>query len=93
MGPIDALIHLLNFFLPAVGMALIVPTLVRLVWFKALRGVSWGLMARRVALANAGILVLGLVLVGRDGAMRTYAALVIASAVVVWWTAFKGRAA
>ncbi|HEX5371107.1 MAG TPA: hypothetical protein VFW84_00075 [Aquabacterium sp.] len=92
MSFLDALIHLVNFVLPALGMALILPSLVRLLWFKRLKSVSWALMARRVALTGLLVLVAGLVLVGRDGAMRTYAALVIASTVVVWWTAFKGRA-
>ena len=92
MGLTDALIHILNFFMPALGLALLVPTLVRMFWFKKLRGVSWALMAKRVALVGSAVLVAGLVALGRDGAMLTYAALVLASALAVWWTAFKGRA-
>jgi hypothetical protein len=92
MGLIDALIHILNFFMPALGLALLVPTLVRVFWFRKLRGVSWALMAQRVAMSGCAVLVLGLVALGRDGAMLTYVALVPASALAVWWTAFKGRA-
>jgi hypothetical protein len=92
MGLIDALIHILNFFMPALGLALLVPSLVRLVWFRKLRTVSWALMAKRVALFGCAVLVAGLLALGRDGAMLTYVALVLASALAVWWTAFKGRA-
>ena len=92
MGLFDVLIHIVNFFMPALGMALILPSLVRLIWFRKLRSVGWRLMATRVALAGAAVLVAGLVVLGRDGAMWTYTALVLASAGVVWWTAFRGRA-
>ncbi len=92
MGPFDAIIHLANFLMPALAMALLLPSLARLVWWRQLRTVSWGVMVRRVALAGVVVLVAGLVLVGRDGAMATYGALLLASALVVWWTAFKGRA-
>jgi hypothetical protein len=92
MGLLDFLIHIVNFFMPALGMALILPSLVRLIWFRQLRTVGWRLMATRVALMGALVLVAGLVILGRDGAMWTYASLVLVSAGVVWWTAFRGRA-
>ncbi|TBO30266.1 hypothetical protein EYS42_11275 [Aquabacterium lacunae] len=91
MGPLDAIFHFVNFLAPALGMALILPTLVRVVWFRALKSVSWALMARRIAAVGVGVLVVGVVVLGRDGAMLTYAALVLASAGTVWWTAFRGR--
>lgn len=92
MGPYDALVHILNFITPALAMALLLPSLVRLLWWRQLRSVAWRTMAWRVALVSCIVLVAGLLLSGRDGAMSTYGALVLASAVVVWWTAFKGRA-
>ncbi len=92
MGPIDALIHIVNFFMPALCMALVLPSLVRLVWFRQAKSVAWTVLAKRVALAGSLVLMAGLVVLGRDGAMLTYAALVLASAGVVWWTAFRGRA-
>ena len=91
MGPLDAIFHLLNFLAPALGMALILPTLVRPVWWREMKTVSWALLARRTAWAGVAVLVAGVVLLGRDGAMLTYAALVLASAGTVWWTAFRGR--
>lgn len=92
MGPLDAIFHLANFLLPALAMALLLPSLVRLVWWRRLRSVAWSVMARRVALVGVVILIAGWAMNGRDGAMATYATLVMASALVVWWTAFKGRA-
>lgn len=92
MGFLDVLIHLANFLLPALAMALLLPSLARLLWWRKLSGVSWALMARRVAWVSLAVLAGGLLLLGRDGAMATYAALVAGGALAVWWTGFKGRA-
>ncbi len=89
MGFFNALNHLLNFFLPALTMALLVPTLARLVWRAELKGKAWGGQVKWSALANAGVLIVGLVLTGQDGAVATYAGLVLASALVVWWTGLR----
>jgi len=89
MGLLDALNHVLNFFLPAVGMALLVPSLARLVWHKALRSTGWWLQVKWAAMANALILIVGLIATGRDGAMLTYMGLVLASALTVWWTGLR----
>lgn len=89
MGFFNALNHLLNFFLPALTMALLVPTLARLVWRAELKGKAWRGQVKWSALANAGVLIVGLVLTGQDGAVATYAGLVLASAWVVWWTGLR----
>ena len=89
MGFFNALNHLLNFFLPALTMALLVPTLARLVWRAELKGRAWRGQVKWSALANAGVLIVGLVLTGQDGAVATYAGLVLASALVVWWTGLR----
>lgn len=89
MGFFNALNHLLNFFLPALTMALLVPTLARLVWRAELKGKAWRGQVQWSALANAGVLIVGLVLTGQDGAVATYAGLVLASALVVWWTGLR----
>ncbi len=90
MDSVDFLNHLLNFFAPAVGMALLVPTLARWLWGGAMRGVAWSTQVKWVMAANALVLVVGLLILGRDGAMWTYAGLVLASALGVWWTGLKG---
>ncbi len=81
--------HLINFFMPAFAMAMLVPALARLVWWKTLRPAGWWRQVRLCGAANAAVLVAGLLLLGRDGAMATYAGLVLASALVVWWTGLR----
>lgn len=89
MGFLDALNHALNFLLPAFAMALLVPTLARLVWWKALHGAAWLRQVKWASVANVAVLVAGLLLTGRDGAMLTYSGLVMASALTVWWTGLR----
>lgn len=83
------LIHIVNFFGPAVGLALLVPTVSRLFWWRELKSVPWQAQCKRVGLICAGVSLLGYVLLGRDGAMWTYMALVLASATTVWWTGLR----
>ncbi len=81
--------HVLNFLLPALAMALLVPSLARLVWWKSLASAGWLRQVKVAALLNLGVLLLGLIVLGRDGAMWTYAGLVLASALAVWWTGLR----
>ena len=85
MGPIDLFWHLANLLAPALGMALIAPTLAKLLWRDALRAVPWAALAGWVGAADAGVLLAGLAVQGRDGRMATYAAMVLVSAAVLWW--------
>ena len=89
MGFFSALNHAWNFFLPALALALLVPSLARLMWRKELKGRSWRRQVKWTAVANAAVLVLGLILTGQDGAVATYAGLVLASAGVVWCTGWQ----
>lgn len=85
MGPLDLFWHLANLLAPALGMALIAPTLAKLLWRDALRAQPWGPLAAWVGGANAAVLVGGLLLQGRDGRMATYVAMVLATAGLLWW--------
>ncbi len=89
MSLLDALIHMVNFFLPALGMALLLPALARLVWWRALKPAGFARQVTWVAGVNALVLMAGLIVLGRDGAMATYAALVLASSLTVWWTGLR----
>jgi hypothetical protein len=89
MGIFAVLNHLFNLVLPALALALILPSLARLLWWRAWAGVSWWAVVKRVALVGVAVLLAGLLLLGRDGAMLTYAALVVSSAMVVWMMVFK----
>ncbi|WP_286744223.1 hypothetical protein [Aquabacterium sp. UBA2148] len=86
---VQFLSHVVNFLLPAVAMALLVPSLARLVWWKSLASAGWWRQVKLAAAVNLVVLVLGLLVLGRDGAMWTYAGLVLASALAVWWTGLR----
>lgn len=88
MGPLDALWHLLNLLLPAVGLGLIAASLAKLLWRTALAKVSWRRLAGWACAAAGLALLAGLVLTGRDGRMSTYAAMVLSSAGALWWAGF-----
>jgi hypothetical protein len=89
MGPLDVLWHLLNFFAPAVGVAVLAASLSKLVWRRGLRAVPWRTLVVWASAAGAVVLVAGLVLFGRDGRMLTYLALVGATALALWWKGLR----
>lgn len=74
--------HAMSFVAPAAGVAL-------LLWLglRARRAVRLGKLAQFGLLFAAGVVVLvvGLVVFGRDGRMTTYAALVLVQGSVAWW--------
>lgn len=75
-------LHLFNFLLPALAMALFMPLAGR--WVM---GPSRSSLRRRMgvhALSGGGVLVAGLWLHGQDGKMSTYIALVLAAATTEW---------
>jgi hypothetical protein len=92
MGPLDAVWHLLNFFLPALGVGLIAAALAKLLWRHELQGVAYGRLAGAATLVNALVLVAGLVVTGHDGRMSTYGAMLAACAVTLLWAGWGRRA-
>ena len=88
MGPLDALWHLLNFLLPALGVGGLAAAGAKLLWRRELAAASWRRLATWSFGAGALCLVGGLVVFGRDGRMATYGAMVLACAVALWWAAF-----
>lgn len=85
VGPFDALWHLVNFVAPALGVAALASALAKLLWRAALRSTPWWRLFYRAALGGAAALLLGLLLWQRDGRMATYALLVLAVALSLWW--------
>ena len=89
MDPLDALWHLLNFIAPALGVGALAAALAKAFWRRDLAAVPW----RRLALAGGGAalaaLIAGLVLTGHDGRMITYAAMLVACALALWWVGFR----
>jgi hypothetical protein len=88
MGPLDAFWHLLNLCTPAVALGAVAAALAKLVYRRELAAVPWRALALWAGAAAAVMLVGGLVFFGRDGKMATYAAMVVASAVTLWWRGF-----
>ena len=92
MGPLDALDHIVNFLLPALGVGTLAAALAKLAWRRELRGVRWRGLAAWGAGAGAAVSVAGLAATGHDGAMGTYAAMVAAVALALYWRGFvRGR--
>ena len=88
MGPLDALWHLSNLFLPALGLGALAAALAKLVWRRDLASVAWRRLAGPACAACAAVALVGLVLWGRDGKMATYAAMVAVCALTLWWQGF-----
>ncbi len=91
MGPLDAALHLLNLFAPALGLGCIAAALAKLAWWRTLRPVPWLRLAAWASAACAVVLLAGLVGFGRDGKMATYGGMVLASALSLWWVGFRAR--
>jgi hypothetical protein len=86
MGPLDILLHLLNFAAPALAVALGLALAARL--FRLDRsGRAWWVLAAINFIAGLLVLAAGLWYFGRDGKMATYAALVLVVASVQWLSA------
>ena len=88
MGPLDALNHLLNLFLPALGLGTLASAATKLLWRRELAAVAWRRLAVPACVTSAGLVLGGLVLFGRDGKMATYGAMVVVCAFTLWWRGF-----
>lgn len=88
MGPLDAIGHLLNLFLPAVLLGALSAALAKLTWRRELSAVRWRQLAAPACLASAAVVLGCLLLLGRDGTMAMYAAMVTACAFTLWWRGF-----
>lgn len=86
-----ALIHLTNFVLPAVLLGLVAAALAKLLWLRALMAVPLLRLAGWAAGAALTALVGGLLVTGRDGAMATYGAMVVACAAALAWRGWYRR--
>ena len=86
MGPLDQLIHVLNFFAPAWGVALFSVVFAQLAARRWLPESRWSWKRQLIVSAVLGSLVLigGLVFFGIDGKMATYGVLVVVCASTQW---------
>ena len=88
MGPLDVLWHVANLFVPALALGALAAGLVKVLWRRELAGMPWQRLAGPACAVCAAVTLAGLVLLGRDGRMATYAAMVLACALTLWWQGF-----
>jgi len=89
MDALGLIWHLFNFVLPAIGVGALSAALCKLFWRRTLSGVAWWTLAWQASVAGLAVLVVGLLVTGHDGRMGSYAALVVACALVPWWRTVK----
>lgn len=85
MGPLDLLNHVVNFAAPAFWLALLLPWLAPLLTGKRASAYSRPAQFGVIFAAGLVVLALGLVLLGQDGKMLTYLALVATAATGQWF--------
>jgi hypothetical protein len=88
MVPLDAIWHLANLFTPALALGALAAAGAKLLWRRELAAVRWQGLAGPACLACTVVTLAGLVLLGRDGKMATYACMVGACALTLWWRGF-----
>lgn len=91
MQPSDVFWHLCNFFAPAVVLGAFAAAATKLIWRGELRGRPFFALWAWASGAAAIVSLAGLVVFQRDGMMATYAAMVLAAAVALWWAGTRGR--
>jgi hypothetical protein len=88
MGPQDFLNHLVNLVVPALALGGVAAGLAKLAWRAELSARPWWRLAASAAGANVLVTVAGLAWSGHDGRMATYLAMVLATALTLWWRGF-----
>jgi hypothetical protein len=88
MGFLDAIWHLGNLFIPALSLGALTAAAAKLLWWRELRSQPWLHLALPACGINCAITLGGLVLLGRDGKMATYGAMLLACSLSLWWRAF-----
>ena len=88
MGPLDALWHLGGFFAMALLAGGMLAVLAKTMWRRELAAVPLWHLAAYAAGAGCIVTIGGLLISGRDGRMLTYAAMVLANALTLWWRGF-----
>ncbi|APW39447.1 hypothetical protein RD110_21350 [Rhodoferax koreense] len=93
MGPLDSLMHVLNFLAPAAGVALLTTLGARIFMKKGPFTPSVPAQATINFIVGTALLCVGLASFGHDGKMATYAALVVGVATSqLWLLRGQGRA-
>lgn len=86
---LDAFWHIANFFAPAFALGLVSALATKTVWRRELAAVPWGRLWAAASIAAAVVAIAGLIAYDADGRMATYAGMVVASALALWWVGFR----
>ncbi len=84
-------VHILNFLAPALWLATLMVMLHRTLWRRHRLTIGWARQWRWLFGVGALVLVLGLLLQQRDGAMLTYLALAVGIGLVQTWLVRRFR--
>jgi hypothetical protein len=88
VGFVDAIWHLLNFAVPALGVAVGAAVGCKLLWRRELAPVSHARLAVGGAAGGLLALLVGLAVFGRDGLMASYGLLLLCCGLSQWWLGF-----
>ena len=86
----DLFWHISDFAAPAILLGVISATAAKWLWRGPLRAIPGIHLGCSAAAASLLACIAGLVITGRDGKMVTYAAMVLACAISLWWR-MRGR--
>jgi hypothetical protein len=83
MTPLDFLWHLFDFCAPAFTVGVVSTFAAKILWRQSMSARRWWVLASWGVGTCAVVLLLGLMLFGRDGKMATYGAMLVACAFVL----------
>jgi hypothetical protein len=86
---LDAVWHIINFLGPALGTGVLAASFAKLLWRSELGSAGWLRLCLLASGAAAAALLAGLVWLGHDGRIATYAAMIGATALSLWWVGFR----
>ena len=89
MTAIEFLGHVFEFFLPALGTAIISTLMVKCFWWQTFVGMRLVRLLGVTILSNTLALGLGWVLSGHDGTLLAYAIMVLFNALTLWLFALR----
>lgn len=91
MGPLDSLIHVLNFLAPAAGVAVLTAIAARVLMKKGPAALGLPVQMAINFVVGGLLMLAGLEFFGHDGKMATYAALVAGIATSQLWLLRSGK--
>lgn len=86
-----AFVHLINFLLPPMGLALISALMMKCCCWQRLAGLQWSRLVLAAFGVNTACSMLGWMISGKDGSMLAYALMILANTLVLFGLGFMAR--